>query len=153
MLYFSVWMTLVLLLGVLAMFYVAKTVGGGSARYFREQQKAVADMEGFAQEMMNGQKVIKVFNREQQSIRDFDEVNNNLFEVSFRAHAFASVLGPIISNIGNILYVGLALAGGVFILAGVLGSARMILRQHTLGQVVGGFLIGMACSVVGIIYL
>ena len=123
MLYFSVWMTLVLLLGVAAMFFVAKTVGGGSAKYFLQQQKAVAAMEGFAQESMNGQKVIKVFCHEQQSIEDFDRVNGELFNVSYRANAYASMLGPIISNIGNVLYVSLALAGGVFILSGIPTSA------------------------------
>ena len=119
MLYFSVWMTLVLLLGVFAMFMVAKKVGGGSAKYFLRQQQAVAKTEGFIQEMMNGQKVIKVFCHEQRSIEDFDRVNNALCEDSFRAHAYANVLGPIIGNIGNILYVALALAGGVFLLTGV----------------------------------
>ena len=119
MLYSSVWMTLVLLLGVAAMFYVAKTVGGGSAKYFMQQQKAVAAMEGFAQESMNGQKVIKVFCHEEQSIRDFDAVNEELYRVGYKANAYASMLGPIISNIGNILYVSLALVGGVLILSGV----------------------------------
>ena len=119
MLYSSVWMTLVLLLGVAAMFLVAKTVGGGSAKYFMQQQKAVAAMEGFAQESMNGQKIVKVFCHEQQSIEDFDKANDELYRVSYRANAYASMLGPIISNIGNILYVSLALVGGVLILAGV----------------------------------
>ena len=119
MLYFSVWMTLVLLVGVAAMFYVTKTIGGGSAKYFMKAQKAVGAMEGFAQEMMDGQKVIKVFCHERQSLEDFDRVNDELRDVAFRANAYASTLGPIIANIGNILYVGLALAGGVFILAGV----------------------------------
>ena len=119
MLYFSVWMTLVLLLGVVAMFYVTKTIGGGSAKYFVKAQKATGAMEGFAQEMMEGQKVIKVFCHEQQSLEDFDRVNDELCDVAFRANAYASTLGPIIANIGNILYVGLALAGGVFILAGI----------------------------------
>ena len=119
MLYFSVWMTLVLLLGVVAMFLVAKKVGGGSARFFMRQQQSVAKTEGLIQEMMNGQKVVKVFCHEQQSIEDFDRVNNALCEDSFRAHAYANVLGPIIGNIGNILYVALALAGGVFLLTGV----------------------------------
>ena len=119
MLYFSVWMTLVLLLGVVAMFLVAKKVGSGSAKYFLRQQQSVAKTEGFIQEMMNGQKVVKVFCHEQRSIEDFDRVNNALCEDSFRAHAYANVLGPIIGNIGNILYVALALAGGMFLLAGV----------------------------------
>ena len=119
MLYFSVWLTLVLLLGVVAMFFVTKTVGGGSAKYFMQQQKSTAAMEGFAQEMMEGQKVVKVFCHEEQSLRDFDAVNDALCSDSTRAHAYASVLGPIISNIGNVLYVTLALVGGVFLLLGV----------------------------------
>ncbi len=119
MLWYSLWMTLVLLIGVAAMFYVTKTIGGSSAKYFMQQQKAVGAMEGFAQETMSGQKVVKVFCHEEQSIEDFDKVNTELFSVSYRANAFASTLGPIIGNIGNVLYVGLALAGGVFILTGV----------------------------------
>ena len=119
MLYFSLWLTLVLVLGIFAMFYVTKTVGGGSAKYFMEQQKATGAMEGFAQEMMNGQKVIKVFNHEEASLRDFDQVNDELYDVSRRAHSYASILGPIMQNIGNVLYVVLALAGGVFMLTGL----------------------------------
>ena len=119
MLYFSIWLTLVLVLGIVAMFFVTKVVGGGSAKYFMQQQKATGAMEGFAQEMMNGQKVIKVFNHEQASIRDFDKVNDELYEVSRRAHSYASILGPIMGNIGNILYVVLALVGGVFLLTGL----------------------------------
>ena len=119
MLYFSIWLTLVLILGIVAMFFVTKVVGGGSAKYFMQQQKATGAMEGFAQEMMTGQKVIKVFNHEQASIRDFDKVNDELYEVSRRAHSFASILGPIMGNIGNILYVVLALVGGVFLLTGL----------------------------------
>ncbi|MCI7741931.1 MAG: ABC transporter ATP-binding protein/permease [Clostridiales bacterium] len=119
MLYFSIWMTLILLLGVAAMIFASRKVGGGSAKYFMRQQKSVAATEGYVQEMMNGQKVIKVFCHEAQSIEDFDRINGELFENSFRAHAYANVLGPIIGNIGNILYVTLALAGGVFLLSGL----------------------------------
>ena len=119
MMYFSLWMTMVLLLGVIAMFLAAKKIGGGSARYFMRQQQSVAKTEGFVQEMMNGQKVIKVFCHEDESISAFDKINDSLFEDSFRAHAYASTLGPIIGNIGNILYVALALAGGLFILTGI----------------------------------
>ena len=119
MLYFSVWMTLVLLVGVIAMFYVTRVVGGGSAAYFMRQQQATGAMEGFAQEMMNGQKVIKVFNHEEAALEDFDKVNNELYDVARHAHAYASILGPIMANIGNILYVLLALVGGIFLLSGV----------------------------------
>ena len=119
MLYFSFWMTLVLLVGVAAMFFVTKVVGGGSARYFVKQQKSLAETEGIIQELMNGQKVVKVFNHEQEAIRAFDACNDELRENSRKANAYASLLGPIMNNIGNILYVALALAGGIFLLSGV----------------------------------
>jgi ATP-binding cassette subfamily B protein len=117
MLYFSVWMTLVLLCGVVVMVLVSKKIAGGSAKYFMRQQKAIGKAEGFIQEMMNGQKVIKVFNHEEQSVCDFDEVNEALFTEASKAHAFANTLGPIIGNIGNILYVIMAVTGGVFLLS------------------------------------
>ena len=119
MLYFSLWLTLVLAVGIVLMVSVTKRIGGGSARFFLRQQKAVAKTEGFIQETMTGQKVVKVFCHEQRSIEDFDKLNNALYEDSYRAHAYASVLGPIIGNIGNLLYVGLALVGGVFLLIGL----------------------------------
>ena len=119
MLYFSVWLTLVLMLGIVAMAVVAKRIGGGSARYFLDAQKYVARTEGFVQEMMTGQKVIKVFCHEEQSLRDFDALNEELYNASFRANAYANALAPIIGNIGNVLYVVLALVGGVFMIAGV----------------------------------
>ena len=116
MLYFSVWMTLVVMVGVCFMIFVSKTVGGGSAKYFIRQQKAMGRTEGFIQEMMNGQKVVKVFCHEDEVIADFDKVNEELFEDSSRAHAYANMMGPIIGNIGNILYVLMALVGGIFII-------------------------------------
>lgn len=119
MLYFSVWLTLIVLLGVVLMALVTKKIGGGSAKYFLRQQKSVASTEGYVQESMNGQKVVKVFCHEGQTIEDFDKVNDELFQNSFRANAYASVLGPIIGNIGNILYVLLALIGGVLLITGV----------------------------------
>jgi len=119
MLYYSVWMTLVVLLGVIVMAFVSKTVGGGSAKYFMRQQKAIGKTEGFIQEMMSGQKVIKVFCHEKECNEDFDKVNNELFNDSYRAHAFANCLGPIIGNLGNILYVLVATIGGVLLLTQV----------------------------------
>ena len=92
MLYFSLWLTLVLVLGIIAMVAVTKKIGGGSAKYFVRQQKAIASTEGFIQEMMAGQKVVKVFCHEQKSIEDFDRLNDALFEDSFRAQAYACLL-------------------------------------------------------------
>ena len=118
MIYYSIWMTLIVLCGVFAMLLVSKKIGGGSAKYFIRQQKSIGKAEGFVQEMMNGQKVIKVFNHETQCEEDFDKINEQLCEDSSKAHAYANVLGPIIMNIGNILYVIIAVCGGLFILSG-----------------------------------
>ncbi len=119
MLWYSVWITLVVVLGVFALFHITKVVGGGSAKYFMRQQKSIGKAEGFIQEMMNGQKVIKVFCHEDKAIEDFDRVNNELCEDSRKAHAYANLLGPINMNIGNILYVIIATVGGLLLLAKV----------------------------------
>lgn len=119
MLYYSVWMTLLLLVGVAAMMIISKKVGGGSAKYFIKQQQSIGKAEGFIQEMMNGQKVIKVFNHEKECISDFEEINTALCDDSCKANAYANILGPIIMNIGNIIYVLIAVAGGLFLLSGV----------------------------------
>ena len=117
MLYFSLWMTLVVLIGVVLMFFVTKKVGGGSARYFIRQQQAVGQVEGFIEEMMNGQKVIKVFCHEEESKTDFDRINDRLYEESRLANRYANILGPILNNIGNVLYVIVAIAGGILYIA------------------------------------
>jgi ATP-binding cassette subfamily B protein len=116
MLSFSIWMTLVVLVGVVAMLFISKKIGGGSAKYFIRQQKAMGKTEGFIQEMMNGQKVIKVFSHEKECEEDFEKINNELYEDSYRAHAYANTLGPIIMNVGNILYVTIALVGALLLL-------------------------------------
>ena len=116
MIYYSVWMTLVVMIGVAVIRFVAAKIGGGSAKYFIRQQKSLGKTEGFIQEMMNGQKVIKVFNHEDQCREDFKKINGELFEDSFRAHAYANIMGPIIQNIGNVLYVMIAIVGGVLLL-------------------------------------
>lgn len=119
MLYFSVWMTIVLLAGVVVMVIVSGKVGGGSAKYFIRQQKSIGRTEGFVQEMMNGQKVVKVFNHEEECMEDFDKLNEELCNDCYKAHSYANVLGPIIQNIGNILYVIMAMAGGIFMITSI----------------------------------
>ena len=115
MLYYSVWMTLILCLGFVLMIIITGKVGAGSAKYFIRQQKAVASAEGFIQETMNGQKVVKVFNHEEQAINSFEELNKTLVSDSGKANAYANILAPIINNIGNIVYVLLAVTGGLMI--------------------------------------
>lgn len=115
MLYYSLYMTVLILAGVALMLIVSKKFGGGSAKYFLAQQKAIGKLEGFIQEMMNGQKVIKVFNHEEKSIDDLEVINEELRMTGFRANACANILGPVIMNIGNILYVIVAVVGGLLI--------------------------------------
>ncbi len=118
MVYFSAWMTLVVLCGVVAMFFAAKKIGGGSAKYFIRQQRAVGKMEGYVQEMMNGQKVIKVFCHENEVRDGFDKANDELFNDAYRAHTYANMLGPVNMQLGNILYVLCVIAGGLFVITG-----------------------------------
>ena len=117
MLFLSVWMTLVVFLGVFAMTMVTKKIGGNSARYFVRQQKAIGVVEGYIEEMMNGQKVVQVFCHEEESKKDFDKINDQLFKDAESANIFANILMPIMGNIGNILYVLIAFIGGILIIA------------------------------------
>lgn len=116
MLYYSLWMSLVVVVGVIIMLRVIKKVGGNSAKYFIRQQESIGKVEGYIEEMMNGQKVVKVFCHEEESKADFDVLNEELFEVSERANKYANTLGPILNNIGNLLYVAVTLAGGLFLM-------------------------------------
>ncbi len=118
MLSYSLLLTGLLLCGVFTMFIVTKKIGGGSAKYFGKLMRSVAVEEGYIQEMMNGQKVVKVFCHEQKVNDGFNEINEALYENSFRAHANANMLGPILMNIGNVLYVLIAMVGGVLCLLG-----------------------------------
>ncbi len=119
MISYSLWLTAITVFGVFLMMLVTKKVGGGSAKYFILQQKAIAKTEGYVQEIMNGQKVVKVFCREERCKEDFDRINDQLCADSCKANAFANILGPIIMNIGNVLYVIIALAGGLMVLGNV----------------------------------
>ncbi len=119
MLWYSVYMTLIILLGVAAMLFVSKKIGGGSAKYFVRQQKSVGKVEGYVQEMMNGQKVVKVFCHEDRTNADFDALNEELYHDAYRAHGYANSMGPVIMNIGNVLYVICAAVGGLFLLSGM----------------------------------
>ena len=119
MLNYSIWMTLIMILGIIAMMFTTGKVGAGSAKYFIRQQKAVAATEGYIQEIMNGQKVVKVFNHEDKVKAEFDKLNDGLAEDSGKANTYANILAPIIGNIGNIVYVLLAVGGGLMTIFGV----------------------------------
>ena len=111
MLYFSVMLWAVVVVGVIAILFVTKRIGGKSAKYFLAQQKSVGKVEGFIEEAMNGQKVVKVFCHEEKTVAEFDKINGELCDVSYKAHGFSNMLMPIIHNIGNIMYVVIAFIG------------------------------------------
>lgn len=119
MIYYCVWLALVVVAGVAVMLLITKKIGGSSARHFVRQQQALGKEEGFIEEMINGQKVVKVFCHEEESKADFDKINDMLFTESETANKYANTLGPILNNIGNVLYVVVALAGGLLLLSGV----------------------------------
>ena len=119
MLYYSVYMTAVVLAGVISMSFITKFIGGGSAKYFFKQQQAIGKAEGYIQETISGSKVVKVFCHENECRDEFEKLNEELFNVSSRANKYANVLGPILNNMGNILYVVVGIAGGFFISTGI----------------------------------
>ena len=118
MLTFSLQLFCVVILGAVAMIIVTRTVGGRSAKYFLRQQKSLGNEEGYIEEMMNGQKVVKVFCHEEACKEDFDKINEQLFHDAREANKFANILGPILGNIGNILYVLVVFVGGALLLKG-----------------------------------
>ena len=109
----SVPLTLITLGMVFAMMMVTKTIGGKSSKYFLAQQVDLGKENGYIEEMMQGQKVVKVFNHEKKSIEEFNELNETLFQSSYNANMFASMLMPINGQMGNVSYVLCAIAGGV----------------------------------------
>ena len=117
MLYYSLQLFLVVVIGAFLMIFVTRTIGGRSARYFIRQQKSLGNEEGYIEEMMNGQKVVKVFCHEDTCKEDFDKINEQLFQDAQNANRFANILMPILGNIGNIMYVLVVFIGGMFLLA------------------------------------
>ena len=134
MLYLSVWMALVVACASVAMVLVAKKVGAKSAKSFIAMQRSIAATEGFVEEMMNGQKVVKVFCHEEQSVEDFDRINEDLCKNATAANRFANILMPIMGNIGNILYVFVAFVGGMLIISGAKNVSLQIALSNILGN-------------------
>ena len=119
MFYYSIWMALVIIFGAIVSLIITKRVGGKSSKYFMAQQKNVAVTEGVIEEMINGQKVIKVFNHEDETKQKFDEVNNKLYESSYLANKYSNTLMPILNNVSYIVYVLVAMAAGLFMELGI----------------------------------
>ena len=112
-------LTIFTVLFVLFMFFVTGKVAGKSGKYFMKQQASIGDVNGYIEEMMHGQKVVKVFSREPQIKEDFDKKNDALFENAYKANRFANNLGPINNNLGHLQYVLCAILGGVLATQGV----------------------------------
>ena len=119
MLVLSPLLTILAVLMIVLMFFVSRFITGNSGKYFIRQQLDLADVTGFVEERMNGQKVVKVFNHETISEEEFDELNERLFESASKAHTFASIMGPVVGNMGNILFVLTAVFGGFLSVAGI----------------------------------
>ena len=117
----SIPLTVVTLLMVGVMLIATKYAAGNSGKYFMKQQKNLGRVNGFIEEMMNGQKVVKVFCREEENKKRFKELNDELFESADKAHTFTNVLGPINAQIGNVSYVLCAIVGGSLALGNVWG--------------------------------
>ena len=149
MIYFSVPLMAVVLLGVMAMTWATKRVGGKSATFFVRQQESLGKTEGFIEEMMNGQKVVKVFCHEKAAERDFDVLNEQLFRDSESAHRFANIFGPIMNNIGNLLYVLTAFAGSLLITAGQSVSNLSIQNLVKTGALIAPLSISVVASYLG----
>lgn len=118
MLILSVPLTLLVFLGVFVMLTVSGKIGGNSARYFVAQQQSLGKTNGYIEEMMDGQKVIKVFCHEDQAIEEFNQLNDELFDTARNANTFANILMPINANIGNINYVVILIAGSLLAING-----------------------------------
>ena len=137
MIYYSILLWAIVVVGVIAILFITKTIGGRSAKYFMAQQRSVGRVEGYIEEMMNGQKVVKVFCHEEKAIEKFDKLNDELCDVSNKANGFSNMLMPIIHNIGNIMYVVIAFIGcGIYIFSdgagvnvgfeGLIGNASFV---------------------------
>ena len=121
MIWLSIPLTLIELLSVVVMYVITMTLGASAASYFKKRQAAIGEMNGYIEEMMNGQKVIKVFCHEQASKEGFDDVNLRQADASTKANIRANVLQPVMGNLGNFMYVILAISGGALALSGKAG--------------------------------
>ena len=131
----SVWMTVAMVAGSIAMLKITGGLGARSASHFKKQQSSLADLNGFIEEMINGQKVVKVFNHEEIAKEDFDRKNDALCESMTEANRISNILGPVTNNLGHLLYVLLAILGGVLAIGGVPNLSLSGMGTLTLGAI------------------
>ncbi len=123
-------LTILAVVIILLMILIARFVGGNSGKFFIRQQVDLANITGYVEEHMNGQKVIKVFNHESKTKQEFDELNEKLYESASTAHTFASMMAPIIGNMGNLQFVLTAVFGGILSVAGIGGITLGIMASY-----------------------
>lgn len=123
-------LTVLAVIMIFLLIFVAKTIGGNSGKYFLKQQIAIANITGFVEERMNGQRVIKIFNHERVSEGEFDELNEKLYDSAANANTFANMMGPIIGNIGNLQFVLTAVLGGFLSVMGVGGITLGVMASY-----------------------
>lgn len=117
----SIYLTLFVIVTVFIMMMITGKIAGKSGKYFMSQQKRLGEVNGYIEEMINGQKVIKVFCREEKIKEDFDKKNDELFDTSYNANKFVNVIGPVNNNLGHLQYVLIAILGGLLAVSGVGG--------------------------------
>lgn len=130
MLILSPLLTILAVLIIGLMIFVTKKIGGNSGKYFVRQQKSLADVTGFVEERMNGQRVVKVFNHERKSEEEFDKLNEALFESAAQANTFANMMGPVIGNIGNLQFVLVSVLGGFLSIMGSGGITLGVMASY-----------------------
>lgn len=136
MMTFSVWMTLLIMAGTFLMLKATMKIGTGSAKYFVKQQESLASLNGYVEEMVNGQKVIKVFNHEPEAKEEFDKRNDELTVNMTEANKLGNILGPVNNNMGHLMYVILAIAGGAIAICKVPNLSLSGMGLLTLGGIV-----------------
>ena len=117
----SIWLTLIVLVFAVVVMKLSGSVAGKSGKYFMAQQKSLGDMNGYIEEMISGQKVVKVFCHEEATKAEFDRRNNELCDAATSANVFANILGPMMNNLGHLEYVTIAIVGGAIAVSGVGG--------------------------------
>ena len=130
MLILSPLLTVLAVLIICLMLFVTKKIGGNSGKYFVRQQKSLANVTGFVEERMNGQRVVKVFNHERKSEEEFDKLNEALFESAAQANTFANMMGPVIGNIGNLQFVLVSVLGGFLSIQGIGGITLGVMASY-----------------------
>ena len=130
MLVLSPLLTILAVIIIIVLIAVTKAIGGNSGKYFVRQQKALADVTGFIEERMNGQRVVKIFNYERKSEEEFDQFNESLFESAAQANKYANMMGPVIGNIGNLQFVLTAVLGGLLSVKGIGGITLGVMASY-----------------------